>query len=72
MGADGSSPRQVTDIATEATGVLWSPDGENLLFTSEVYPDCLDLSCNERRLEADKNKKVKARRYDSLLYRHCK
>lgn len=70
MDADGSSPRQVTDLATEADGVVWSPDGDNLVFTSQVYPGCEDIACSERRLEADKNRQAKARRYDSLLYRH--
>ena len=29
-----------TSIATEASGELWSPDGKNILFTSDVYPEC--------------------------------
>jgi len=70
MDADGSSPRQITDLATEAAGVLFSPDGENLLFTSQVYPDCETEACNAARLEAERNTPVKARLYDSLLYRH--
>ena len=70
MDADGSNPRQVTDLATEADGVLFSPDGETLLFTSEVYPDCPDEACNQRRLEAEKASPVKARIYETLLYRH--
>ncbi len=70
MDKDGASPRQVTDIATEADGVLWSPAGDYLLFTSEVFPDCDGEACNARRLEAAKESKLKARIYDSLLYRH--
>src|SRR5271155_143350 len=31
---------QLTSIATEASGELWSPDGKNILFTSDVYPEC--------------------------------
>src|SRR5271165_670347 len=31
---------RVTSIATEAGGELWSPDGRNILFTSDVYPEC--------------------------------
>src|ERR1700733_6327306 len=31
---------KLTSIATEASGELWSPDGENILFTSDVYPEC--------------------------------
>src|SRR5579862_7846095 len=30
----------LTSIATEAGGELWSPDGKNILFTSDVYPEC--------------------------------
>ncbi|MCW5981381.1 MAG: S9 family peptidase [Bryobacteraceae bacterium] len=70
MDADGANPSQVTNLATEADGVLFSPDGRNLLFTSEVYPDCPNESCNKQRLEAEKASPVKARIYDSLLYRH--
>ncbi len=70
MKADGSDPEQITDLATGAGGVLYFPDGENLLFTSEVYPDCPDEACNAARLKSEKESKVKARIYDSLLYRH--
>ena len=71
MNADGTNPRQVTNLASEAGGVLFSPDGKNLVFTSDVYPECgADDSCNKRHLDDDKNNKVKARIYTSLLYRH--
>jgi dipeptidyl aminopeptidase/acylaminoacyl peptidase len=71
MNADGSSQRRVTDLSTEADGVMFSGDGRNLVFTSEVYPECgADDVCNKRRLEEEKNSKVQARMYTSLLYRH--
>jgi dipeptidyl aminopeptidase/acylaminoacyl peptidase len=70
MEADGQNPLQVTNLATEADGVLFSPDGKNLIFTSEVYADCPDESCNKQRLEAEKTSLVKARIYESLFYRH--
>src|SRR5207302_7510117 len=31
---------RLTNIATEADGELWSPDGKTILFKSDVYPDC--------------------------------
>ena len=68
MNADGSQPRQVTNLSTEAGGVLFSPDGKKLLFTSNVFPDCADDACNKNRLDAEKNSKVKARSYTTLLY----
>ncbi|MBV9768445.1 MAG: PD40 domain-containing protein, partial [Bryobacterales bacterium] len=70
MNADGSNARQVTNLATEAGGVLFSPDGKKLVFTSSVFPDCSDDACNRIRLDAEKNNKVKARSYTTLLYRH--
>ena len=49
MDADGSNPRQVTNLSTEAGGVLFSPDGKNLVFTSEVFPQCgADDACNQK------------------------
>ena len=70
MEPDGKNQKQLTTIATEADGVTWTGDGKQLIFISEVYPDCADAACNAKRLEADKNSKVKARIYTSLLYRH--
>ena len=41
----------LTSIATEAGGELWSPDGKNILFTSDVYPECADQACNAQQSE---------------------
>ncbi len=70
MDADGRNQKQLTTIATEADGVIWTGDGKNLVFISEVYTDCTDEACNTKRLEVDKASKVKARIITSLLYRH--
>ncbi len=70
MDADGKNPRQITNLSTEASGVLFSPDGKNLIFVSSVFPDCKDEPCNKARLEARAKSKVHARIYTTLLYRH--
>jgi len=71
MDPDGGNPKPVTSLATEADGELFSSDGKNLIFTSEVYPECgADDACNQKNLDADKASKVKARIYTELLYRH--
>ncbi|MGA9306621.1 MAG: S9 family peptidase, partial [Candidatus Sulfotelmatobacter sp.] len=67
--------RKLTSIATEASGELWSPDGKNILFTSDVYPQCdgkpaEEASCNARTREEQEESKVKALTFTSLLYRH--
>jgi len=66
---------RLTSIATEASGELWSPDGKNIVFTSDVYPECegapLDeQTCNARKAEEHEKSKVKALVFDRLLYRH--
>ena len=81
-GAAGSvsAVHKLTSIATEAGGELWSPDGKNILFTSDVYPECdaapgdnamgQEASCNAKRLNEANTSKVKALIFDRLLYRH--
>ena len=65
----------LTSIATGAGGELWSPDGKNILFTSDVYPECDGASseeavCNANKVEAAEKSQVKALIFDRLLYRH--
>jgi dipeptidyl aminopeptidase/acylaminoacyl peptidase len=71
MDPDGANARQVTTLPTEADGQIFSPDGKNFVFTSEVYPECAaDDACNQKAIDAEKASKVKARIYTELLYRH--
>ena len=67
--------RQLTEIKTEADGELWSPDGKNILFRSDVYPECdgapeqeTGVQCQEAG-GAEKSP-VKALIFTRLLYRH--
>jgi dipeptidyl aminopeptidase/acylaminoacyl peptidase len=70
-----SGAHKLTAIATEAGGELWSPDGKNILFTSDIYPECdgapdAEVACNEKKLKEVESSKVKALVFDRLLYRH--
>lgn len=67
---EGGESHRLTSISTEADGVIWAAKGDNLLFTSQVYPDCADDACNKQRLEEVEKNKVKARLIDELLFRH--
>ncbi|HET7891898.1 MAG TPA: S9 family peptidase [Candidatus Sulfotelmatobacter sp.] len=76
-GASGkvTGVQKLSSIATEAGGELWSPDGKNILFTSDVYPECdgapqAEEACNAKRLKEVEQSKVKALIFDHLLYRH--
>src|ERR1700746_874607 len=44
-------PHQVTSISTGAVAAIWSPDGNNIVFVSAVYPECKDDECNKHRDE---------------------
>jgi dipeptidyl aminopeptidase/acylaminoacyl peptidase len=70
MNADGSDQKAITSIPTGAGDVLVSPDDKFVVFTSDVYPECTDEDCAKAKAEAEKNNKVKAKVYTSLLYRH--
>jgi dipeptidyl aminopeptidase/acylaminoacyl peptidase len=66
---------RLTEIATEAGGELWSPDGKSILFTSDVYPECdgepaAESECNAKKLKEAEQSKVKAQIFTNLLYRH--
>jgi dipeptidyl aminopeptidase/acylaminoacyl peptidase len=70
-----SGLHKLTSMATEASGELWSPDGKNILFTSDVYPECdgspaQEQDCNEKKLKEAEQSKVKAQVFTHLLYRH--
>jgi dipeptidyl aminopeptidase/acylaminoacyl peptidase len=71
MDPDGGNAKPITNLSTEADGELFAPDGMNLIFTSEVYPECgADDACNKKNLDAEKASKVHAHIYTELLYRH--
>jgi dipeptidyl aminopeptidase/acylaminoacyl peptidase len=66
---------RLTDAASGAGGELWSPDGKNILFTSDVYPECdgsptHERECNAKKVKDAEQSKIKAQIFDRLLYRH--
>jgi dipeptidyl aminopeptidase/acylaminoacyl peptidase len=76
-GATGAvtAKHRLTNIATQADGELWSPDGRNILFKSDVFPVCdgtaaQEQTCNQQKLQQSKDAKVKAMIFEHLLYRH--
>ena len=70
MDARGGDIKQVTTISTGAGDPVWSPDGRMIAFVSDIYPDCPDDACNQKRDKEAEEGKVKAKIIDSLLYRH--
>lgn len=67
---DGRNARRVTDVPLGVADFIWSPDGNQFAFSTEIYPDCRDLACVAARAEAESKSKVSAVVADRLLYRH--
>src|SRR5437773_1648050 len=70
-----TAKHRFTNIATEADGELWSPDGKNILFKADVYPECdgtpaEEAACNEQKLKQSRESKVSAQIFTHLLFRH--
>jgi dipeptidyl aminopeptidase/acylaminoacyl peptidase len=70
LSMEGGEARKLTTLSTGADLFQWSPDGKTIAFTSEVYLDCKEDPCNQKRDDQHEKSKVKARIYDHLLYRH--
>ncbi len=62
--------RTLASLSTGADGIVWSPTGLQLAFTSMVFPGCADDDCNAERLARRSAAPSQARVYDDLLYRH--
>jgi dipeptidyl aminopeptidase/acylaminoacyl peptidase len=65
----GGEARKLTTISTEVSGFHASNDGGRIAFDSEVYPDCLDDDCNQRRAAEFAKRASKAKVFDRLPYR---
>ena len=70
MDVTGGDVKKITSISTGAGDPVWSPDGRWLAFVSDIYPDCADDACNQKRDAEMEASKVKAKVIDRLLYRH--
>jgi len=66
----GGEPAKATSFPTGASGFRWSPDGTSFLITSDVFPECEDAACLERRTKEREKSPTKARVAERLLFRH--
>src|SRR3989442_14596524 len=68
----GTTKHRLTNIATEADGELWSPEGKNILFKSDVDPECdgtlaEEAACNEQKLSQSREANFGAQIFTYLL-----
>jgi dipeptidyl aminopeptidase/acylaminoacyl peptidase len=70
---DGGEAEQLTKFPIGVDGVLPFPDGDRLLLTMEVYPDLAPEKALDETAKRDddiEKNPVKAKTYETLLFRH--
>src|SRR5262245_34708614 len=57
LDVSGGEPVKATSFPADIRGFRWWPDGGGFVFTAEVFPDCPDAACNEKKFkEREKSK----------------
>lgn len=67
---NGGREIKYTDFYPGISGVEFSADGKNFIFTSNVYPDCETQECNKEKDSIREKSIVKAEIFTELMYRH--
>ena len=70
LGMNGGEPAKASSFPADVKGFRWSPDGKWFVFTADVFPDCPDAACDERKFKEREKSKTKARVAERLLFRH--
>jgi dipeptidyl aminopeptidase/acylaminoacyl peptidase len=71
MPVSGGAPRQLTDFALDVGSYKLSPDGTQLVFSTDTFAECkADFACTKDKLDAVANGKSSGVIYDRLFVRH--
>jgi dipeptidyl aminopeptidase/acylaminoacyl peptidase len=68
--AGGGEAAQITSLPLEVGSFAVAPDGERLLVSLEVFPDCATLACTKERLDKTAAAKATGQIHDRLFARH--
>lgn len=66
----GGEAQQVSDYPLDIGSYKLSPDGKAIALSLEVFTDCADLACSQKRLEQTAAGKASGVLYDKLFVRH--
>ncbi len=67
---EGGEAIRVTNVSTGARNPQWRPDGNAILFASSVYPNTMNDEDNKKVAADRKNRKYKARVFDTFPVRN--
>ena len=70
VSAAGGAPSQVTDYPLAVESMKVSPRGDHVALSMAVFPECTDLDCTRKRLDALHARKATGRVYDRIFIRH--
>lgn len=70
LDVNGGEASRVTNISTGARNPQWRPDGKAILFVSSVYPGAMNDDDNKRIAKERRDRKYRARVYDSFPVRN--
>ncbi len=66
----GGEAEQVTRLPLDVGSFKLSPNGQTLVVSLEVFPDCADLACTKSRLDDTAKSKASGVVYDRIFVRH--
>ncbi|HTZ70598.1 MAG TPA: S9 family peptidase, partial [Acetobacteraceae bacterium] len=67
---NGAAPTQVTNLPLPVGAFAIAPDGNTLIVSLAVFPDCESPACTKQRQDARKANKATGQLYDHLFVRH--
>ncbi len=70
VAAAGGTPVQLSSYPVDVDDYKLSLDGKRVLFSMEVFTDCVDLACTKARLDARAADKASGKLYTRLFIRH--
>ena len=69
LNVGGGEAERVTSLTLGARQPKWSPDGKQLLFVSDAFPDCADEAANKKAATERKDRKYNVRSYETFPIR---
>jgi len=67
---DGGEAEQITREPLDIGNLVVSPDGQQIAYTMEVFPDCRTVQGTKDRLDERDKSKATGRTYEQLFVRH--
>ena len=68
MKSSGANPKKITSLANGATGAVWSPNSDKVIFISSVYKNCKTEAENKKKKEELGKSRIRAKIINEIPY----